>query len=179
MKRTVAILGQNVEKKLEIALGLANDLYPVVLQVEIEQERKVKRKISKRRLNVAVTTYPNSFSCAWEADVIIIVGSDDKLAMLAKEIENYITGKIIIIILNEGALSAEIKSSFRYAKNFFMYNSDHIVDTKQALAFFNLTLSSEIRSLSAGDAGCNSGAAGMDNAAKLVKEIERLLDVFY
>ena len=101
MKRTVAILGENTEQKLEIAVGLANASYTVVLQVEIEQKRKVKRKIRKRRVIVAVITYPNSFSCAWEADVIIIVDSKDKLTMLAKEIENYVTGKVIIILLNE------------------------------------------------------------------------------
>jgi hypothetical protein len=125
MRRTVAILGQNLEVKVKIALELANGCYPVVLQVDTEQEEKVKRRITGRRLNVSgITMEASSFACAWEADVIVIVGTQDMLPALAEEIEYYITGKNIVVFLNETELSAEVKNSFRYARNVFVCNAD-------------------------------------------------------
>ena len=179
MKRTIAILGENVEHKLEIAFGLATASYPVVLQVEADQEKGIKRKISKRRVNISIATHTDSFSCAWEADVIIIVDCLHKLTILAKEIENYVTGKIIIVLLDEKALSVEVKSSFRYAKNVFVYNPNQAVDSREVLDFFNLAFSSEIRLISSQDAGCKPLTADVDYTANLVEKIERLLDVFY
>lgn len=177
MKRTVAILGENVEQKLEIGVGLASASYPIVLQVEVEQEKRVKRKISKHRVNASIDTVRESFSCAWEADVVIVIDCEQKLGSLAKEIENYVTGKIIIILLGRDALTEEVKSSFRYAKTVFVYSANPVHGTTDPLDFFSLALSSERGSGLTGHLG--SPLTTYTDTKKLIRRIERLLEVFY